>query len=534
MKIKILSILALLLTMTQGAWADATDGMLTGRFTVNAQGKKVAFSQGNLQAVFASAGSSCTWRFAANQWDYVGNAAANNSINGNGSVSAVGSVDLFGWSTPATTRGIHNSQSSGTYSGDFADWGTLAITNGGNTANSGWRTLTKDEWEYLINTRTSGSTVNGTTNARYTHATIRTNVSGVNGVILFPDGVTISADEATAWGTINGGSAWGTRCTAEQWTALAAKGCVFLPAAGYRYGSGANSVNSQGFYWSSTPSDSNNSRGVCFYTNYMNANYSLQKWAAHAVRLVITNYSVTYNANGGSGAPSAQEKCTDIDLTLSSSVPTRDGYTFAGWNTAADGSGTSYAAGATYSANADVTLYAHWTPVNDVTWDATDEEKSNWSISPVNPVAAGAAVTATYSGSKHVKSVTYRPAGTIGGQFTVNASGDKVYFSKGNLQYIGSAATPYWKFADNQWNYLGTLPRMLTATSSDGVRKQTRTRLQIKAAPIRGTNGARTPSPTVATESTADGAHWKEQSGRIFGTAATMQPTSVRWQPSIM
>ena len=41
-------------------------------------------------------------------------------------------------------------------------------------------------------------------------------------------------------------------------------------------------------------------------------------------------------------------------------------------------------------------------------------------------------------------------------KFTINAEGDQVYFSQGNLQYIGSAATPYWKFADHQWDYLGT------------------------------------------------------------------------------
>jgi uncharacterized repeat protein (TIGR02543 family) len=76
---------------------------------------------------------------------------------------------------------------------------------------------------------------------------------------------------------------------------------------------------------------------------------------------VSAPYSVTYDANGGSGAPSAQEKRTDIDLTLSSTVPTRDGYTFAGWNTADDGSGTPYAAGATYTGNADLSLYAKWT-----------------------------------------------------------------------------------------------------------------------------------------------------------------------------
>ena len=48
------------------------------------------------------------------------------------------------------------------------------------------------------------------------------------------------------------------------------------------------------------------------------------------------------------------------------------------------------------------------------------------------------------------------PTGAIDGKFTINANGDQVYFSQGNLQYIGSAATPYWKFADNQWDVLGT------------------------------------------------------------------------------
>jgi len=48
------------------------------------------------------------------------------------------------------------------------------------------------------------------------------------------------------------------------------------------------------------------------------------------------------------------------------------------------------------------------------------------------------------------------PTGAVNGKFSINNSGDQVYFSQGNLQYIGSAATPYWKFADNQWDVLGT------------------------------------------------------------------------------
>ena len=47
------------------------------------------------------------------------------------------------------------------------------------------------------------------------------------------------------------------------------------------------------------------------------------------------------------------------------------------------------------------------------------------------------------------------PTGAINGKFTINSNNDQVYFSQGNLQYIGSAATPYWKFANHQWDYLG-------------------------------------------------------------------------------
>ena len=108
----------------------------------------------------------------------------------------------------------------------------------------------------------------------------------------------------------------------------------------------------------------------------------------YAVWKLIT-YTVAYDANGGTGAPSSQTKNYGSNLTLSSTKPTKaqttangytltfDGntgtaskttatatntttYTFTGWNTAKDGSGTSYSAGGTYSANAGATLYAQW------------------------------------------------------------------------------------------------------------------------------------------------------------------------------
>jgi uncharacterized repeat protein (TIGR02543 family) len=77
-------------------------------------------------------------------------------------------------------------------------------------------------------------------------------------------------------------------------------------------------------------------------------------------------YVVSYNANSATSgtAPGNQSKVYDVNLTLAlnSGSLTRTGYTFAGWNTAANGSGTDYAVGATYTVNAALTLYAKWTP----------------------------------------------------------------------------------------------------------------------------------------------------------------------------
>ncbi|CUN18567.1 Internalin-A precursor [Anaerostipes hadrus] len=81
-------------------------------------------------------------------------------------------------------------------------------------------------------------------------------------------------------------------------------------------------------------------------------------------------HTVRYDANAKNdtsvkGIPASQSKTANVDITLSSDVPTRNGYTFLGWNTQADGNGTAYAAGATYTHDQDggtVTLYAQWTP----------------------------------------------------------------------------------------------------------------------------------------------------------------------------
>lgn len=71
-------------------------------------------------------------------------------------------------------------------------------------------------------------------------------------------------------------------------------------------------------------------------------------------------YIVSYDANGGDNAPTQQTKFYGIDLTLSSIIPTRDGYKFLGWGTSATDTSADYSAGGVYTSNSSITLYAVW------------------------------------------------------------------------------------------------------------------------------------------------------------------------------
>ena len=74
-----------------------------------------------------------------------------------------------------------------------------------------------------------------------------------------------------------------------------------------------------------------------------------------------TTYTVSFNANGGSGSVSSQTVNSGTSITLpSGSGLTYTGYTFVNWNTASNGSGTSYSAGSSYTVTSNATLYAIW------------------------------------------------------------------------------------------------------------------------------------------------------------------------------
>ena len=279
---------------------NAIPGALVGKFSVSST-DKVYFSKGNLQYTKSSG----IWSFMDHQYSTV----ETTSQDVGGDYASQDVVSLFGWGTsgwnngntyyqPYNTANVNNSSkgygygptngSSYTYNltGTYAnaDWGlNNAISNGGNTAGT-WRTLTKDEWTYLFNTR-SASTVNGTANARYAKAYL---FGTTHGVIIFPDsythpaGVTaptgINATSSTSWN--------GNRYTATDWAKMEAAGCVFLPAAGWRDAATIRKVNEYVRYWTSTYYNAGFAHNVGIADSNMNpADYN-QKGFGYSVRLV--------------------------------------------------------------------------------------------------------------------------------------------------------------------------------------------------------------------------------------------------------
>ena len=100
-------------------------------------------------------------------------------------------------------------------------------------------------------------------------------------------------------------------------------------------------------------------------------------------------YTITFNANGGEGSMEPQRFEVGVDTALNTNAFTRESYNFIGWNTAADGSGATYAdEGAILELTGDITLYAQWqfwngwfTDVNGKQYYKDGElQKTGWTV----------------------------------------------------------------------------------------------------------------------------------------------------------
>ncbi len=257
-------------------------GAIDALFSVS-DSQQVWFSQGNLQYKASTA----TWRFAVNQWNYFG------SINSSISSTYNGWVDLFGWGTSGYNHGATcyvpwsisqittDYYAYGQYTNNLydetgkADWGYNSISNGGNMGNL-WRTLTNEEWQYVLDFR---NTVSG---IRYAKAI----VNNVKGVVLLPD------DWSDSYYPLNSTNAAvasfnSNNINITQWETLEQHGAVFLPAAGSRYGTSVSNVGLYGNYWSSSSGNSSRAYGVSFNDgDFHTSSYLMIRSYGMSVRLV--------------------------------------------------------------------------------------------------------------------------------------------------------------------------------------------------------------------------------------------------------
>ncbi len=365
----------------------APTGGVNSRFSIG-NTTQVYFSQGNLQ--FQA--STNTWRFAENQWDAIG------EDNANISDSYDGWIDLFGWGTGDDPNPTQCTAFNSDYE-SFVDWGSNPISNGGNTANL-WRTLTDDEWDYLLFSRVTISGV------RYAKAT----VNGVAGLIILPD------DWSSSYYTLNnanGGAYENNTISLTTWESVfEAHGAVFLPAAGIRGGTTVYYAGMDGFYWSSTSENSESANCFEFSESFFGL-IGNERYCGQSVRLVAsapTVYAVNATSSPEEGGLVTGEGVYEFGHTCTLTASPNAGYTFVKW-----------------SENAiEVSAEASYSFV----------------------VLGNRNLVANYQGQSI-------PIGAINGKFSIDDS-TQVFFSRGNLQFIGSAEIPYWKFADNQWDYLGT------------------------------------------------------------------------------
>jgi hypothetical protein len=211
-------------------------------------------------------------------------------------------------------------------------------------------------------------------------------------------------------------------------------------------------------------------------------------------------YAVTYNANGGTGAPASQTKIHGTNLTLSSTAPTRatvgsTQYTFAGWNTAANGTGTSYAAGATYTLNAALSLFAQWTETT-LTWTIT------WNANG----GTGGADTTRARGLAHTAPLVTRGGFTFS-SWRHPASGDLLYSVGSQGTFTPTSSLNFFA----QWTAVQPTPTVSTIRASTTGRSGSSPNF-VFANPKATFNFTftNTTSCTIYLDRSADGITWTE------------------------
>lgn len=183
-----------------------------GHFSVSPT-RQVAIASGNVQYCPAAG----TWRFAPNQYDFVGepNLTADETYDG--------WVDLFQWGSGNCP--MVRSDNYELFS-EFHDWGA--------NFEGGWRSLNDKEMEYLLTTR-----------PRHDTLCVPATVCGITGLVVLPDDWSGPAVNPMYWNSKYTSNIY----DAESWDSMEMEGAIFLPAAGEVADGELEDVQTRGYYW---------------------------------------------------------------------------------------------------------------------------------------------------------------------------------------------------------------------------------------------------------------------------------------------
>lgn len=159
--------------------------------------------------------------------------------------------------------------------------------------------------------------------------------------------------------------------TNSEMSGIASYSSAFSPVlSGYYFNGSLSNTGSRGLWWSATAFDSYYQYYLYYRSGSLYTDFERNgKHFGFSVRCIRSNpgtLTINFNGNGSTGGSTAsQQIAAGNSASLNANGFTRNGYVFTGWNTAADGSGTSYADGADYTVtpatgNISVTLYAQW------------------------------------------------------------------------------------------------------------------------------------------------------------------------------
>ena len=172
--------------------------------------------------------------------------------------------------------------------------------------------------------------------------------------------------------------------------------------------------------------------------------------------------TVYYNANGGSGAPSAQNCVSGQSVTLSKTKPSKVGYTFLGWSTSSGSSKVTYKAGSKYSFKSNTTLYAVWEKCKHPSYSGGICKTCKYEY-PLKETAYNGTFRVTTGSGAPVWSRPYqdnsKKVDTYG-----NNKEFKVIAKVTNINSSGKSGNLWYKISDGKWIYSGNITQLYTVT----------------------------------------------------------------------